>query len=218
MPRPGLPALALVCAALSVGALAGCGSSGAGTTSGGTAAAGAGSTGDEATKPPHTLPGIRGEARGGEAATNQRISPADCRRLRHEAEAQSHLHLHGSTEPTPPSSRCRLTGQGATISVFLDSGRSAHRRYKNRMEEQNQFAEAKPGRIIHPVARVGEPGYGNENASWVPDLSTLFATRGGRWLTVAYRVDGVPTRVARDRAAGLAILGFRLTAHGESER
>jgi hypothetical protein len=55
-------------------------------------------------------------------------------------------------------------------------------------------------------------GNGNEDASCVPDLSTLFATRGNRWLTVAYTARGVPGRGARDRAAAFAILGFRLTA------
>jgi hypothetical protein len=48
----------------------------------------------------------------------------------------------------------------------------------------------------------------------VPGLGSLFATRGNRWLTVAYSVDGVPSPQARDRAAALARLGFRLSAHG----
>jgi hypothetical protein len=203
-----------VCAAVLVGALGGCGSSGAGTTGGGAAETGATTARHgEPGKQPHTMVGVRGESRGSEAATNQHISPTDCRRLRHEAEAQAQIRLHLDSEPTPPNSRCRLTGPGTTIGVYLDSGRSAHQRYQNRMVEQNQFSGADPGRVIHPVPRVGEPGYGDENASWVPDISTLFAARGNRWLTVTYMVAGVTGPVARTRAAALAILGFRLTSH-----
>jgi hypothetical protein len=81
------------------------------------------------------------------------------------------------------------------------------------MVEQNQFGVPHPGRVPHPVANVGDPSQTNQNASWVPDLGTLFATRGNRWLTVTYSVGGVPPAQARARAAALARLGFRLTAH-----
>jgi hypothetical protein len=180
--------------------LAGCGgsSSSAGTTAGGA--------------PAHNLPGTRGERNGEEAASSQHLSRADCEALRRRAEAQTGRRLALFDEPTPPSSRCRLTAGGVLIGVYLDSGRSAHQRYLNRMVEQNQFGTPDPGRIVHPVANVGDPAPGNQNASWVPDLGSLFATRGNRWLTVTYSVAGVGSPRARERAATLARLGFRLTA------
>jgi hypothetical protein len=184
--------------------LAGCGGSGGGTTSAGT-----GST--TAKEPFHDLPGIRGEGRG-EQATSLHISRHDCETLRNRAERLTRTALRESRDPTPPNSRCRLTGPGVGLSVFLDSGRSAHRRYLNRMEEQNQFAEAKPGKLVHPVPDVGDPVYGETNANWVPDLGTLFASRGNRWLTVTISARDLPGTAARDAAAELAHLGFRLTA------
>jgi hypothetical protein len=184
-------------------ALAGCGGSGATT---GPARAGSPSG--------RNLPGVKGEREGEEAASSQHLSPADCGALRRRAEAQTGGRLALSSEPTPPSSRCRLTAAGVAIGVYLDSGRSAHQRYLNRMVEQNQFGAPDPGRITHPVPDVGDPAPGNQNASWVPDLGSLFATRGNRWLTVTYSVDGVPPARARARAAVLARLGFRLSADG----
>lgn len=162
--------------------------------------------------PPKREIGPRGEEIGGEAATSLHLSPADCATLRRRAEAQSGRHLEVHGEPTPPSSRCRLTAPGATIGVYLDAGHSARQRYLNRMVEQNQFGAPDPGRLTHPVAGVGDPSPGDQYASWVPDLGSLFAARGNRWLTVAYSVAGVSAAESLRRAKDLARLGFRLSA------
>lgn len=193
---------ALLLAAL----LAACGGSGV-TTAAGTAPS----------QPETGYRGAKGERIGAEAATSQHISRAACAQLRREAEAQLGRRLALFDEPTPPSSRCRLTAPGVTIGIYLDSGRSAHQRYLNRMVEQNQFGAPDPGRVTHPVPKVGDPAPGNQNASWVPDLASLFASRGNRWLTVAYSAAGVPSAQARDRAAALALVGFRLSARGAVE-
>jgi hypothetical protein len=158
------------------------------------------------------LPGVRGEHIGTEAAGTLHISGPDCDALRKLAEGQAHTGLEEKSEPTPPSSRCRLTAPGVRIGVYLDNGRSAHQRYENRMVEQDQFGAPDPGKITHGVPHVGDPAPGNQNASWVPDLASLFAARGNRWLTVAYSADGVDNADARDRAAALARAGFRLTS------
>jgi hypothetical protein len=92
--------------------------------------------------------------------------------------------------------------------------RSAHQRYLNRMVEQDQFGAPDPSRTTHPVPDVGDTAHGNQNASWVPGLGSLFASRGNRWLTVAHSVDGVPSPQVRDGAAVLVRLGFRLSARG----
>lgn len=186
---------------------AGCGG-GSGGGGGGTDASSAGITGS----PPRHEAGPRGEAISGEAASSLHLSRADCLALRRRAEAQSGRHLALFGEPTPPSSRCRFTAPGATIGVYLDSGHAARQRYLNRMVEQNQFGAPDPGRVTHPVPGVGDPAPGNQNASWVPDLGSLFAVRGNRWLTVAYAVAGVSTPRSLARAAALARLGFQLTA------
>lgn len=199
--RGSAAATLLVSAAL----LAGCGGSGGDGSTGDSAAGGA-------TTGPNTMVGVRGERSGQEAATTLHLSRADCEALRRRAEAQTGGPLAAVAEPTPPSSRCRLTGRGVHIGVYLDSGRSARQRYKNRMTEQNQFGAPDPRKTTHPVANVGDPAPGNEFASWVPGLGTLFAARGNRWLTVAYEERGLPSPAARDRAAALARLGFRLTA------
>ena len=197
------PPAALVVGAVLIAAalLAGCGGSGD-TTGAGTSGA----------HPGHSLPGAKGERIGEETASSQHLSRPDCESLRRRAEAQAGRRLALYSEPTPPSSRCRLTAAGATIGVYLDSGRSAHQRYLNRMVEQNQFGAPDPSRTTHPVPHVGDPAPGNQNASWVPGLGSLFAARGNRWLTVAYSVEGLPSPRARDRAAVLARLGFRLSA------
>jgi hypothetical protein len=170
-------------------------------------AAGTGNTGS---LPKHEI-GPRGERIGEEAASSLHLSPDDCAALRRRAEAQSGRHLTARGEPTPPSSRCRLTAPGVTIGVYLDAGHAARQRYLNRMVEQNQFGAPDPGRITHPVAGVGDPSPGNQYASWVPDLGTLFAARGNRWLTVAYSVAGFSSPRSLARAAALARLGFKLT-------
>lgn len=205
VPRPHRQAGSALAVLLGTGALllAGCGGSGR-------------TTGAATASPPSAEAGYRGakgEAIDGEAASSLHISRADCRALRRRAEALTGRRLTLSSEPTPPSSRCRLTGNGAAIGIYLDSGRAAHQRYLNRMVEQDQFGAPDPGRITHPVPHVGDPAPGNQNASWVPDLGSLFATRGNRWMTVACAVDGVSSAQARGRAAALARLGFRLTSH-----
>ena len=143
------------------------------------------------------------------------LSRADCEALLRRAEAQLGRPLDLSDETTPPSSRCRLTAAGARIGVYLDSGRSAYQRYLNRMVVQDQFGAPDPARTTHPVPNVGDPAPGDQNANWVPGLGSLFATRGNRWLTVAYSVDGVRSPRARARAAVLARIGFRLSASAE---
>lgn len=188
--------LSVIAALLVIALLAACGGS-AGTTSG---------------SPPRHEVGPRGEAIGGEAASSLHLSRADCATLRRRAEAQSGRHLALFSEPTPPSSRCRFTARGAAIGVYLDAGHAARQRYLNRMVEQNQFGAPDPGRITHPVAGVGDPSRGNQYASWVPDLGSLFAARGNRWLTVAYAVAGVSSPRSLARAAVLARLGFRLSS------
>ena len=179
-----------------------------------TGCGGSGDTSEAGTSgslPRHEV-GPRGEEIGGEAASSLRISPADCAALQHRAEAQSGRPLARRSEPTPPSSRCRLTAAGVTIGVYLDAGHAARQRYLNRMVEQNQFGAPDPGRITHPVAGVGDPSPGDQYASWVPDLGSLFAARGNRWLTVAYSVAGASPAQSLQRAKVLARLGFRLSA------
>jgi hypothetical protein len=187
--------------------LAGCGNSSDSTATG--PAAG---TGTSTSKPGDGYRGPKGERFGEEVASSLHLSRTDCEALRRRAEAQAGLPLARYVESTPPSSRCRLTAAGIQIGVYLDAGRSAHQRYLNRMVEQNQFGAPDPGRVTHPIPGVGDPAPGNQNASWVPDLGSLFATRGNRWLTVTYSVDGLPRAQARERAAALARLGFRRSA------
>jgi hypothetical protein len=198
---------------LTAALLAGCGGSGDTT--------GAGTSGSA---PRHEV-GPRGEEIGGEAASALHLSRSDCTALQRRALPQrgrwadsgKHGHEIGPSalhaEPTPPSSRCRFTAPGVTIGVYLDSGHAARQRYLNRMVEQNQFGAPDPGRLTHPVPGVGDPAPGDQNASWVPALGTLFAVRGNRWLTVAYSVAGLSSPQSLARAAALARLGFRLTAH-----
>jgi hypothetical protein len=186
-------------ALLAVALLAGCGSSGDPATGG-------------ATAPGNDLPGARGERIDEEAASSLHLSRADCAALRRRAETQSGRRLALFSEPTPPSSRCRFTAAGASIGIYLDCGHAARQRYLNRMVEQNQFGAPDPGRVTHPVPAVGDPAPGNQNASWVPDLGSLFAVRGNRWLTVAYSLAGVSSPQSLARAAALAGLGFQLSA------
>ena len=193
---PALLAVSFCTAAL----LVGCGGSGDTTRAGTSGSA------------PRHETGPRGEQIGGEAASSLHLSQPDCAALQRRAEAQSGRALTLHSEPTPPSSRCRLTAPGVTIGVYLDSGHAARQRYLNRMVEQNQFGAPDPGRITHPVAGVGDPSPGNQYASWVPDLGSLFAARGNRWLTVAYSVPAPPRRNRCERAQALARLGFRLSA------
>jgi hypothetical protein len=158
------------------------------------------------------LPGIKGEEPGTEAATDLTISRADCAQLRARAEALAGEALKPATEPTPPSSRCRLTGPGAQIGVYLDTAHAARQRYFNRITEQEQFGAPDPAREPHAVPGVGDPAAGNNDANWVPALGSLFAVRGNRWLTVSLYIEGKSATPQREAAAGLARLGFQLSA------
>jgi hypothetical protein len=147
----------------------------------------------------------------GQAATDARLSRADCRTLAGALSRDLGIAVARSSEPTPPSSRCRLSAPGVRVSVFLDAAHGARQRYSNRMVEQVQFNAPDPARIPHPVPGVGDRSAGNHYASWIPAYSTLFAVRGNRWLTVAYSVRGMrrPQRLAG--AVALARLGFKAT-------
>jgi hypothetical protein len=82
------------------------------------------------------------------------------------------------------------------------------------MEETVQFNSQDPGGVPHPVAHVGEKSAYNSAASWIPNLRSLLAVRGNRWLTVTISVDGFSDRALREEAAVLARAGFKLTAMG----
>lgn len=80
------------------------------------------------------------------------------------------------------------------------------------MTEQVQFYGTDPAKRPHAVAGVGDRGAYEHTASWIPSLSTLYAVRGNRWLTVSYAGVGVSKAARRGRAAALARRAFRLTA------
>lgn len=148
----------------------------------------------------------------GQEETKAAISAADCRALKRETETDVGASLRAKSEPTPPSSRCLLHGRGADVSVYLDAAYAARQRYYNRMVEQDQFYGTDPAKHPHPVPGVGDPGAYAHTASWIPALSTLYAIRGNRWLTVGYSVAGKTRLQRRDEAAALARQAFRLTA------
>lgn len=158
--------------------------------------------------------GIKGEDPSAEAATKAHISPSDCVALRKLAEGRLGTTLSHRSTPAPPLSRCRLEGPGISINVYLDSGFAANRRYHNRIEETVQFNYESQARVPHPVPNVGEKAAYNSSASWIPNLRSLLAVRGNRWLTVTISVDGKSSRALRDEAAVLARAGFKLTAMG----
>jgi hypothetical protein len=158
--------------------------------------------------------GIKGESPTAEAATNAHISPTDCVALQKLAEERLGTKLARRSVPRPPLSRCRLDGPGAQVNVYLDSGFAANRRYHNRIEETVQFNYEDQGGVPHPVPHVGEKAAYNSSASWIPNLRSLLAVRGNRWLTVTISVDGLSNRRLRDEAAVLARAGFKLTAVG----
>ncbi|HVX34507.1 MAG TPA: hypothetical protein VHA80_15330 [Solirubrobacterales bacterium] len=188
-------------------AVVGCGG-GSSRTAGSTAAA------RHATQEPVQSRGIKGESPTAEAATNAHISPADCAALQKLAEARLDTMLSHRSTPAPPLSRCRLDGPGVQVDVYLDSGFAANRRYHNRIEETVQFNYEDQGGVPHPVPRVGERSAYNSSASWIPNLRSLLAVRGNRWLTVTISVAGMTDRRLRDEAAVLARAGFKLTAAG----
>lgn len=186
---------------------AGCGSSGPGTTAGST-------TGGHAVQAPAQSRGTKGENPAAEAATTLHISAADCKALAQLAERQTGTALEHRATPNPPLSRCRLTGLGASIDVFLDTGFAANRRYHNRIEETVQFNAEHPAGLPQPVPHVGEKAAYNSDAGWIPALRSLLAVRGNRWLTVTISVAGRTDRQLRDQAAVLARAGFKLSADG----
>jgi hypothetical protein len=78
------------------------------------------SSGPGTTRSP--LRGIKGENPTTEAATKARISRADCAALARLAERPARTRLSRHSPPRPPLSRCRRTGRGSSIDVFLDTG------------------------------------------------------------------------------------------------
>jgi hypothetical protein len=177
------------------------------------AAAGCGG-GSPTTSTPPPSRGFKGENPTREAATKTHISPSDCAALEKLAEGRLGRKLSRRSSPNPPLSRCRLEGPGTSVNVYLDSGFAANRRYHNRMEETVQFNANDPDKVPHPVAHVGEKSAYNSAASWIPNLRSLLAVRGNRWLTVTLSVAGESDRQLRDEAAVLARAGFKLTAMG----
>jgi hypothetical protein len=146
-----------------------------------------------------------------ERASDVRLSRADCAALASEVEGRLKVPVRRRAEPTPPLSRCRLTGPGTSVNVYLDAAYAARQRYKNRMVEQAQFGAPDPAKLPHPVAGVGDRVAYDGDASWVPAYHSLFAVRGNRWLTVAYSAAGEPDRRLRANAAALARSAFRLS-------
>jgi len=187
---------------------AGCGSSGSGTTPG------TNSTGGHADRTPAQSRGIKGENPAAEAAGTAHLSGADCKALATLAEHQTGIALKRRSTPKPPLSRCRLSGPGASVNVYLDAGFAANQRYHNRIEETVQFNGENPAGLPQPVPHVGEKAAYNSDASWIPSLRSLLAVRGNRWLTVTISVAGRGDRRLRDQAAVLARAGFKLSAGG----
>ncbi|HXF30865.1 MAG TPA: hypothetical protein VN522_05025 [Solirubrobacterales bacterium] len=184
--------------------MAGCGSSGSGTTT----------AGGRAIQAPVQSRGTKGENPTAEAAGTARLSAVDCKSLATIAERQTGTALRRRATPTPPLSRCRLTGPGTQVNVFLDTGFAANRRYHNRIEETVQFNGQNPTGLPQPVPHVGEKAAYNSAASWIPALHSLLAVRGNRWLTVTISVAGRADRRLLAQAAVLARAGFKLTAGG----
>lgn len=192
-------------------AAVGCG--GASTTTGGSPTATAGAN-RHATQEPVQSRGTKGEDPTTEAATKAHISPADCAALQKLTEERLGTKLSHQSTPRPPLSRCHIDGPGIQVNVYLDSGFAANRRYHNRIEETVQFNYEDQGGVPHPVPHVGEKSAYNSSASWIPNLRSLLAVRGNRWLTVTISVRGHSDRRLRDEAAVLARAGFKLTAVG----
>jgi hypothetical protein len=171
-------------------------------------------TGGKAIHEPIQSRGIKGEDPTAEAASNAHLSPADCLALAKLAEERLGVELQHHSTPKPPLSRCRLGGQGVQVNVYLDSGFAANQRYHNRIDETVQFNSNDQDKLPHPVAHVGEKSAYNSAASWIPNLGSLLAVRGNRWLTVTISVKGKTDKQLRDEAAVLAREGFKLTASG----
>jgi hypothetical protein len=189
-------------------AAGGCGSSGSGTNSGATAAGG------RAVQSPVQSRGTKGENPTTEAAGTAHLSAADCKALATLAERQTGTALKRHPTPAPPLSRCRLSGPGTEVNVYLDAGFAANQRYHNRIEETVQFNGQNPDGLPQPVPHVGEKAAYNADASWIPALRSLLAVRGNRWLTVTISQARRSDRELLAAAAVLARAGFKLTAVG----
>ena len=148
----------------------------------------------------------------GQEATRARISHNDCVVLGKATEAEVRVALRTESEPSPPSSRCLLRGRGVRVSIYLDAAYAARQRYYNRIVEQVQFYGTDPAKRPHAVAGVGDRSAHEHTASWIPALSTLYAVRDNRWLTVSYSTPGSSLPRQRDAAAALARQAFSLTA------
>jgi hypothetical protein len=105
-------------------AIAGCGSSGSASES----------TTARAAESPIQSRGTKGENPTTEAASTAHLSAADCKALAKLAERQTGTALTLHSTPKPPLSRCRLSGRGASINVYLDAGFAANQRFHNRIE------------------------------------------------------------------------------------
>jgi hypothetical protein len=185
---------------------------GGGSSAGSASTKAEGGGGQFAGQTPIQSRGIKGENPTTEAATKAHISRADCVALRKLTEARLGTKLALHSTPAPPLSRCRLDGRGTSVNVYLDSGFAANRRYNNRIEETVQFNYEDEGGMPHPVPHVGEKSAYNSAASWIPNLRSLLAVRGNRWLTVTLSAAGETNRQMRDDAAVIARAGFKLTA------
>jgi hypothetical protein len=173
--------------------------------------AGCGSTSDTSSTSSPDANRHFGEHRGQEE-TNAAISRGDCQELRPAVEGKTGGSVRVESEPTPPSSRCVLDRRGARVSIYLDAAYAARQRYYNRMVEQVQFNAPDSAKIPHAVPGVGDRSAYEHTASWIPALSTLYAVRGNRWVTVAYSVPGKSRPQRKAAAAVLARQAFRLTA------
>lgn len=148
----------------------------------------------------------------GQEETSLHISAADCAALAATVGRQTNVSPRPTSDPTPPNSHCQLPGPGVHVSVSLDAAHAARTRYSNRIDEQVQFNAADPAKVPHSVPHVGDKGAYNQNATWIPALSTLWAVRGNRWLTVIYSAAGKTVSQRLAAAAPLARQAFRLTA------
>ena len=190
---------------------AGGGSSSAGGTSGGATTVGGPK---EAVHAPIQSRGIKGEDPSAEAAGTAHVSAGDCKELTALAEEHLGTSLSRKSTPTPPLSRCQMSGHGVAVNVYLDAGFAAHQRYENRIEETVQFNTENPRGLPRPVPRVGEKAAHDADANWIPAIRSLLAVRGNRWLTVTISVAGRSDAELRDEAAILARAGFKATASG----
>lgn len=148
----------------------------------------------------------------GQEATEAAIGRSDCRRLQRTVESEVRAAMRAESEPSPPSSRCVLSGRGVRVSIYLDAAYAARQRYYNRIVEQVQFYGTDPRTAPQAVAGVGDRSAHEHTASWIPAFSTLYAVRGNRWVTVAYSVEGLPRPERKLAAAALARQAFKLTA------